>query len=131
MQNPQPGPARCGHESWCHTIPAHLERTPKMEYQRQSILLESTEKFGHRPPVELCGQVFRRLHPVMASSVRMAFEGRSTASGEQPRWLKRAADVRVLGFSDDRGNTMLELEAQRLGDAAEEIYKQRRLWNDL
>ncbi|HMC32435.1 MAG TPA: hypothetical protein VKL99_16485 [Candidatus Angelobacter sp.] len=102
-----------------------------MEYQRQLILLESAEKFGGRPPVEFCGQVFRRLHPVMASSVRMAFEGRSTASGEQPRWLKRAADVRVLGFSDHRGNTMLELEAQRLGDAAEEIYKQRRLWNDL
>lgn len=67
----------------------------------------------------------------MTSSVRMAFEGRSTASGEQPRWLKRAMDIRVLGFSDHRGNTMLELEAQRLGDAADEIYKQRRLCSDL
>ncbi len=67
----------------------------------------------------------------MASSVRMAFEGRSAATGEQPRWLRLASDVRILGFSDQSGDTVLELEARRLGDAAEELYKQRQLWNDL
>ena len=102
-----------------------------MNYQRQSILIESNEKFGGRPPVEFCGNVFRRIHPLMANSVRMAFEGRSTATGEQPRWLKRASDVRVLGFSDHRGDTILELEAGKLGEAAEELYKQRKLWSDL
>jgi len=102
-----------------------------MEYQHQSSLLESPEKFSKRPPVEFGGNVFRRIYPVMANSVRMAFEGRSAATGEQPRWLKRAADVRVLGFSDRLGDTMLELEACRLGDAAEELYKQHRLFGDL
>ncbi len=102
-----------------------------MEYQHQSILLESSDKFGKLPPVELCGNVFRRIYPVMANSVRMAFEGRSTASGEQPKWLKRAADVRIVGFSDRRGDTVLELEACRLGDAAEELYQQRQLFSDL
>src|SRR5213082_1133530 len=67
----------------------------------------------------------------MTNSVRMAFEGRSVAVGEQPKWLKRAADVRILGFSDRHGDTVLELEACRLGDAAEELYKQRQLWNEL
>lgn len=102
-----------------------------MNYHHQTILLESAEKFGSRPPVEFCGDVFRRLYPVMANSVRMAFEGRSAATGEQPKWLKRASDVRVLGFSDRQGDTVLELEAGRLGEAAEELYKQRTLWTDL
>ena len=102
-----------------------------MDYLHQTILLESPDKFGKRPPVEFCGNVFRRIYPVMASSVRMAFEGRSVATGEQPRWLRNASDVRILGFSDQSGDTVLELEARRLGDAAEELYKQRQLWNDL
>ncbi|HWZ45328.1 MAG TPA: hypothetical protein VNW97_17775 [Candidatus Saccharimonadales bacterium] len=102
-----------------------------MDYQHQTILLEAPGKFGKRPPVELCGNVFRRIFPLMINSVRMAFEGRSAAVGEQPRWLRRASDVRVVGFSDQDGDTVLELEACRLGDAAEELYKQRRLFNDL
>lgn len=102
-----------------------------MNYQHQSILLESPEKFGKRPPFEFCGDVFRRIYPVMANSVRMAFEGRSAATGEQPKWLKRASDVRVLGFSDHQGDTLLELEAGRLGEAAEELYRQRQLWTEL
>lgn len=101
-----------------------------MNYQHQTILLESSEKFGKRPPVEFCGDVFRRIYPVMSSSVRMAFEGRSSAAGEQPKWLKRASDVRVLGFSDQGGDTVVELEASPLGEAAEELYKQQRLWNE-
>lgn len=102
-----------------------------MNYQRQSVLLQSPERFGKRPPMEFCGSVFRRIYPMMANSVRMAFEGRSTATGELPRWLKRAADVRVLGFEEQQGDTVLELEACPLGEAAEELYKQRRLWNEL
>jgi len=101
------------------------------DYQHQTIVLESPDKFGKRPPFEFCGNVFRRIYPVMANSVRMAFEGRSAATGEQPKWLKRASDVRLLGFSDQNGNTVLELEARRLGDAAEELYQQRQLFNDL
>lgn len=67
----------------------------------------------------------------MAHSVRMAFEGRSVATGEIPKWLKRASDVRIVGFADQQGDTILELEARPLGEAAEELYRQRQLWNDL
>jgi hypothetical protein len=102
-----------------------------MLYQPQSILLESPSKFGKRPPVEFCGNVFRRIQPLMTHSVRMAFEGRSAAMGAPPEWLKRAADVRILGFAEQNGNTLLQLEAPALGEAAEELYKQGKLWNDL
>jgi hypothetical protein len=102
-----------------------------MDYQQQKILLESSDKFGKRPPIEFCGNVFRRISPVMTNCVRMAFEGRSAATGEPPKWLRRASDVRILGFSDQGGDTVLELEACRLGDAAEELYRQHRLWTDL
>ena len=67
----------------------------------------------------------------MAHSVRMAFEGRSVGVGPLPDWLKRSADVRVLGFSDREGDTLLELEALRLGEAAAELYEQPTLWNEL
>src|SRR5258708_28010960 len=84
-----------------------------MDYQHQTILLECPDKFGKRPPVEFCGNVFRRIYPVMTNAVRMVFEGRSAATGEQPKWLRRASDVRILGFSDQHGDTVLELEARR------------------
>jgi hypothetical protein len=95
------------------------------------VLLQSAENFGNRPSLEFCGDVFRRIYPVMAQSVRMAFEGRSAATGALPEWLRRASDVRVLGFVEQRGDTLLQLEAPSLGDAAEELYRQRQLWSEL
>jgi hypothetical protein len=102
-----------------------------MDYQTQSVLLQSRGKFGKRPPMDFCGDVFRRIHPIMFHSVRMAFEGRSAGVGTPPDWLKRASDIRILGFAEDHGDTLLELEARTLGGAAPELYKQKKLWNDL
>jgi len=55
-----------------------------MDYQRQRILLQSTEKFGNRPSVEFCGSVFRRIYPVMANSVRMALKDMSIQAPNLP-----------------------------------------------
>lgn len=66
---------------------------------------------------------------MMASSVRMAIEGSSSPVGAPPNWVRRAADVRVLGWDEgETGATILHLEAPPLGDAAEEIYRQPALW---
>jgi hypothetical protein len=102
-----------------------------VDYQPQSVLLQSREKFGKRPPMDFCGDVFRRIHPIMSHSVRMAFEGRSAGVGAPPDWLKRASDIRILGFAETDGDTLLELEARTLGDAAPELYKQKKFWDDL
>ena len=59
------------------------------------------------------------------------WKGRSRARGEMPKWLKNASDVRVIGFTERDGDTSVKIELQRLGDAAEEIYRQRRLWDEL
>lgn len=62
---------------------------------------------------------------MMAHSVRMAFEGRSASGGTPPEWLRRASDVRILGFAEHKGDTLLQLEACSLGEAAEALYRQR------
>jgi hypothetical protein len=65
---------------------------------------------------------------MMGHSVRMAVEGTSATVGATPMWLRRASDVRVLGFSERHGNTLLKLAAPRLGEAAKELYAQNTLW---
>ena len=80
--------------------------------------------------MEFCGDLFRRLSPLMTSSVRMAIEGSSSPVGAPPSWLRRASDVRVLGWDEtDAGATILHVEAPPLGEAAEEIYRQQTLWD--
>ena len=77
-----------------------------------------------------CGDLFRRLAPMVSSSVRMAIEGSSSPVGAPPIWLRRAADVRVLGWEENQtGGTILHVEAPPLGEAAEEIYRQPALWD--
>ncbi|HEX4037847.1 MAG TPA: hypothetical protein VHX37_07295 [Acidobacteriaceae bacterium] len=81
-------------------------------------------------PLDFCGDLFRRLSPMVTSSVRMAIEGSSASSGAPPGWLRRAADLRVLGWSEiGQGDTVLHIEAPPLGEAAEEIFRQTALWD--
>lgn len=80
--------------------------------------------------MNFCGQLFRQLSPMIASSVRMAIEGSSSPVGAAPNWLRRAVDLRVLGWNEgEMGSTVLRIEAPRLGEAAEEIYRQPELWD--
>jgi hypothetical protein len=103
------------------------EDTP-LHYQEQSLLIDTKVKYGKRVPIDLCGDLFRHLSPMMGHSVRMAVEGTSTTIGAPPMWLRRASDVRVLGFSEKHGKTLLKLAAPHLGEAARELYAQNTLW---
>jgi hypothetical protein len=99
-----------------------------MNYQRQEIFVESRDGYGKRPPMEFCGTVFRGLTPMLGNSVRMAIEGASSSAGAPPAWLRRAADVRVIGVSGRDAATVFHVEAPPLGEAAKEVYLQDSLW---
>jgi len=93
-------------------------------------VLQTSGHFGRRLPMDFCGDLFRRLAPMVTSSVRMAIEGSSAPAGAPPGWLRHAADVRVLGWAENEaGGTILHVEAPPLGEAAEEIYKQPSFWD--
>jgi len=100
-----------------------------VSYQEQQIVLHTEGGYGKRLPLDFSGDVFRQLSPMMSSSVRMAIEGTSSHVGAPPGWLRRASDVRFLGLSEGKDcATVLHLDAPRLGEAAEEVYKQGSLW---
>ena len=105
-----------------------LEEDHLLRYQVQSLVIDTKEKYGKRVPMDLCGDIFRRLAPMMGHSVRMAIEGTSATVGAQPMWLRKASDVRVIGFDENRGSTLLNLEAPPLGEAAKELYTQNAFW---
>jgi hypothetical protein len=99
-----------------------------MRYEPQSLIVSTQEPFGRRVPIDLCDRIFRSLSPMFGHSVRMAVEGTSASVGAPPAWLRRAGDVRVLGFDEYKDNTLLNVEAPILGEAAEELYAQDELW---
>jgi hypothetical protein len=70
-----------------------------------------------------------RMNPLMASSLRMAIEGTSSAVGRPPAWFERAVDIRFVDYALDKGDTLLVLELPTLGDAAEELYRQTEFWD--
>lgn len=101
-----------------------------MRYEQQQIVLHTEAGYGRRLPLDFSADVFRQLAPVMVSSVRMAIEGTSTHVGAPPGWLRRASDVRFSGISEGANcDTILHLEAPLLGEAAEEVYQQTKLWD--
>jgi len=101
-----------------------------LNYIEQQVTLQTGGHYGRRLPMDFCGDFFRRLSPMVTSSVRMAIEGSSSPVGAPPIWLRRAADVRVLGWAESSdGSTILSIEAPTLGEAAEEIYRQPALWD--
>ncbi len=92
-------------------------------------MLHTEANYGNRLPIDFSGDIFRQLAPMMVSSVRMAIEGTSSHVGAPPMWLRRASDVRFVGLSETRNqDTVLHLEAPTLGEAAEDVYKQGKLW---
>ena len=65
---------------------------------------------------------------MLGNSVRMAIEGASSSAGAPPAWLRRAADVRVTGVSGRDADTIFQVEAPPLGEAARDVYLQDALW---
>ena len=59
----------------------------------------------------------------------MAMEGSSVAQGRPPGWFQRASDLRFTGYSHQGDDTLIGLEVPLIGEAAEELYRQQKLWD--
>lgn len=93
----------------------------------KTLTLRSESHYGNRVPPQAFGEILRTLPYLLRGSVRMSFEGRSTARGRKPRWLKAASDVRFVDHDGD-DDTVLYFETPTLGEAAEELYEQQEFW---
>jgi len=98
-----------------------------MNVIEQTVTLRSDKHFGRRVPPEALGEVLRLLPEAIQQSVRMVFEGRSTARGRRPNWLESIADIRFIEHTGD-DETVLHFEAPQLGDAAPTLFEQTELW---
>jgi hypothetical protein len=92
-----------------------------------AVRLSGPKGFGRRAPPASLGIVLQRVDDVARRSVLMAFEGRSMATGRPKAWFNAACDFRFLGLDGD-ADTILHFEAPRLGEAADELYRQAELW---
>jgi hypothetical protein len=99
----------------------------RMSMTIQTVTLSSNGHFGRKVPPKAFGELLRIIPDAIRFSVRMAFESRSQGKGKSPRWLALASDIRFVDHDGD-DDTHLRFEAPSLGDAAEEIYRQRELW---
>ena len=99
-----------------------------MSIHRQTLRLTSAERFGRRPPTGTVGQFLANLESVVRQSILMAFEGRSSSPGRDPKWFADSSDVRFVDLSEDNGDTLLHFEAPELGDSAALLYRQRELF---
>jgi hypothetical protein len=99
-----------------------------MDSVLQEIRLEGARDFGRGVPPTALGDVVRLIEPAVRKSVRMAFEGRSSAGGRRPKWLEAAADVRLVDVALGKTDAMLRFEAPRFGDAAPSLFQQTELF---
>lgn len=93
----------------------------------RTLTLRSDEHYGKRVPPQAFGEILRTFPRLIRGSVRMSFEGRSTASGRRPRWLEAASDIRFVGHQGT-DETVLYFETPILGEAAAELYDQQEFW---
>ena len=95
-----------------------------------AVRLSGRGGYGREAPPVPVGQILAQTGPAVRQAILMGFVGRSSPPGRPPRWLDRAADVRFVGIDgDEQGATILRFEAPRLGEAAEELYRQQEFWS--
>jgi len=99
-----------------------------MQYESQVLRLQTDADYSKRLPLSLCGELLRRLKPLMAYSVRMAVEGSSVGKGRSPSWLTAVSDIRFVDYARDGDDTLIQLSLPALGDGAPELYEQTELW---
>lgn len=90
-------------------------------------LASESSLHGELPPRYL-GQILARIQPAAQAAVAMAFRNRSRTIGQVPGWLRRASDIRFVGFSGN-GTTRLQFRAPRLEQAAPKLYAQGELFS--
>ena len=83
----------------------------------------------------LSGHVLRDLFAVLVQgaeqSLRYRMEGRSTARGTSPSWLRSASDFQMLEVSAGTHERTLHLEARSLVDSMPEKFAQATMFEDL
>lgn len=99
-----------------------------MQYQSQSIRLQTDNNFTKRLPIQVCGDIFQPLKPLMTASVRMSIEGASTGRGRTPAWLTAVSDIRLVDYGRDGDDTLLQFDLPSLGEAAPELFEQKEFW---
>lgn len=97
----------------------------------RSFRLEAPSGLGAKPRPELIGPVLAHLHDTLQDTVRMGFLHTSRARGRIPGSLKTAAEVRFIGHTSQAENeTVLRFEVTPFGEAAPDLFTQKRLWED-
>ena len=100
-----------------------------MHYEQRILRLSTPPDLRQRLPLDVCGRVFSAIPPLVEGALRMAIDGASVIQGRHPAWFQRAADIRFAGYDHQGDDTLLTLEIPKLGEAAEELYKQREFWD--
>ena len=101
----------------------------KMNYEPRILRLATPLDLRQRLPLDVCGRVFSAIPSLVEGALRMATDGASAIQGRPPAWFSRAADIRLVGYDQQGADTLLALELPKLGEAAEELYKQREFWD--
>lgn len=102
---------------------------PGMKYEQRILRLTTPLDLRQRLPLDVCGRVFSGIPSLVEGALRMAIDGASAIQGRPPAWFSRAADIRLIGYDHQGSDTLLALELPKLGEAAEELYKQREFWD--
>jgi hypothetical protein len=88
--------------------------------------MEGEEARGARISGTVLGEITDVLIDATRGALRQRVEGRSTARGSVPAWLKAAADFDIVGI--EAGSTILVIEAPRLVDVAPSLFSQQELF---
>lgn len=99
-----------------------------MPHDHHDIILRADHDFHGKFPPTPVGAALRLIPSVVRGSIRMRFQGRSSARGTAPRWLDRSSDIRLISVTGRRDETVLRFAAPRLGEAAAELFEQEELW---
>lgn len=79
---------------------------------------------GGRPlSPDIGGHLLLGITPAVSSVSLMAIQGRGTARGRRPSWLRAVSDIHFRGAKVD-GQATFSFDAPRLGDAAETLFRQ-------
>jgi hypothetical protein len=94
----------------------------------QELRLHAEYDLGGRVPPTAVGEVLRLIEPAVRKSVRMAFEGRSSAGGRRPKWLDSTSEIRLSDVVLASEAATLVFESRRFGDCAPYLYEQVELF---
>ena len=95
---------------------------------RHEIKLQGPGILGTEFDAAMMGVLLSAVVEAVQGSLRLRVEGRSTARGPVPGWLRDAARLKTTVLS---GSTVLSISCPRLVDANPGIFQQQDMFNDL